>query len=67
MPLLLFGPHGYGARQGALMVPARIAQALAPFAFGAVFDRLGAGALWLSMALGVASCVGLLLLRPPRG
>ena len=30
LPLVLFGPQGYGHRQGLLMVPARIAQAAAP-------------------------------------
>lgn len=33
LPLLFFGPLGYGARQGMLMMPARFAQALAPYAF----------------------------------
>lgn len=31
LPLVIFGPHGDGHRQGLLMVPARIAQALAPW------------------------------------
>lgn len=30
LPLVLFGPQGYGHRQGLLMEPARIAQAAAP-------------------------------------
>jgi hypothetical protein len=34
LPLLFFGSKGYGARQGWLMMPARISQALAPFLFG---------------------------------
>ncbi len=34
LPLTLFGPQGYGERQGLMMVPARIAQALAPRLFG---------------------------------
>jgi MFS family permease len=63
LPLVLFGPHGYGARQGWLMVPARIAQAAAPFAFGVALDRWGADALWLSAGLGVAGFVALLMLR----
>jgi predicted MFS family arabinose efflux permease len=65
LPLVLFGPHGYGARQGLLMVPARIAQAFAPLAFGLCLDRWGVGALWLSAALGLAAFGALLVL--PRG
>ena len=42
LPLVLFGPAGYGHRQGWLMVPARIAQALAPWLFGLLLDRWGA-------------------------
>lgn len=45
LPLVLFGPRGYGARQGLLMVPARMAQAVAPLAFGLCLDRWGTGAL----------------------
>ena len=65
LPLVLFGPHGYGARQGLLMVPARIAQAFAPLAFGLFLDRWGVGALWLSAVLGLAAFGALLVL--PRG
>lgn len=50
LPLVLFGPQGYGHRQGVLMVPARIAQALAPWLFGIALDKWGAGALGLSAA-----------------
>jgi MFS family permease len=63
LPLVLFGPQGYGARQGWLMVPARIAQALAPWLFGLCLDRWGAHALWLSSALGLLAFVALMLLR----
>ena len=55
MPLALFGPHGYGERQGLLMVPARIAQAAAPLLFGIVLDRWGTCAMWLSGALSLAA------------
>ena len=64
LPLALFGPHGYGQRQGMLTVPARIAQALAPWLFGIALDRWGAGALVLSSALGIAALGALMLLRP---
>ncbi len=60
LPLVIFGPHGYGRRQGVLMVPARIAQAAAPWLFGLALDRWGAGALALSAALGVLAFLALL-------
>lgn len=65
LPLVLFGPQGYGQRQGLLMVPARVAQAFAPWLFGICLDRWGSGALWLSALLGAASFGALMLL--PRG
>lgn len=63
LPLVLFGAQGYGARQGWLMLPARIAQALAPLLFGLALDAWGANALWLSGAIGLAACGALMLLR----
>lgn len=63
LPLVLFGPQGYGARQGLLMVPARICQAIAPALFGLCLERWGAGALWLSMALGLMA-FGALMAMP---
>ncbi|AHC47395.1 MFS transporter [Achromobacter xylosoxidans] len=65
LPLALFGAQGYGARQGWLMLPARIAQALAPLLFGLALDAWGANALWLSGAIGLAACGALMLLRGP--
>jgi len=62
LPLVFFGAQGYGARQGWMMVPARVAQALAPFLFGLAVDRWGAGALWMSGGLGSIAFVALLLL-----
>ena len=62
LPLVLFGPHGYGERQGLLMVPARIAQAFAPWLFGLCLDRWGTGALWLSGSLGAAAFAALFML-----
>ncbi len=62
LPLVYFGAQGYGARQGWITLPARAAQALAPFVFGIAVDRWGAGALWLSSALGLAAFAALLLL-----
>ncbi|MEI2416528.1 MFS transporter [Orrella sp. JC864] len=63
LPLVLFGPQGYGLRQGLLMVPARIAQASAPWLFGLCISRWGAGALWVTALLGLAGFAALALLR----
>jgi MFS family permease len=65
LPLVLFGPAGYGHRQGWLMVPARIAQALAPWLFGLLLDRWGAQALWISASIGLVAFASLWLLRAP--
>jgi predicted MFS family arabinose efflux permease len=46
-------------------VPARIAQAFAPWLFGVAIDRWGAQALWPSAAIGAVALVALLLLRAP--
>jgi hypothetical protein len=66
LPLVIFGPQGYGARQGVLMVPARIAQALAPWLFGLCLDHWGAGALWVSVALSAAAFMALISLHAGR-
>ncbi len=68
LPLVLFGPQGYGARQGWLTMPARVAQAMAPFLFGWVLDRWGSAALGFSAALGLLAFIALMLLptaKPP--
>lgn len=67
LPLVFFGAAGYGARQGWMMMPARGAQALAPFVFGIAVDRWGAGALWLSGCLGLLAFAALMLLPDQRG
>jgi predicted MFS family arabinose efflux permease len=67
LPLVLFGPAGYGHRQGVLMVPARMAQAASPWVFGICLDRLGAGALWVSAGLGVAAFLALLAVAASAG
>ncbi|CAG9175052.1 MFS transporter [Cupriavidus respiraculi] len=63
LPLVIFGPSGYGHRQGVLMVPARIAQALAPWVFGVCLDTFGVKALWLSSGLGIGAIVMLMAIR----
>ena len=63
LPLVIFGPKGYGARQGLLMVPARVAQAFAPLVFGLAIDRLGGGALWVSTGVGLVGLAALVWLQ----
>lgn len=65
LPLVLFGPKGYGQRQGILMVPARLAQASSPWLFGLCLDQWGAGALWLSGAAGLLAFGALLAIPKP--
>ena len=65
LPLALFGAAGYGARQGWISMPARVAGALSPWLFGIVFARWGTGALVLTCGLGVAAFALLLLLHEP--
>ena len=68
LPLVLFGPLGYGVRQGLLMVPARVAQAFAPVLFGMLLDATGTAAVGLTSALGLAAALALWALRPaPAG
>jgi MFS family permease len=62
VPLALFGPEGYGLRQGWLAAPARLAAVFAPASFALLIERIGAGALWVSASLGLISLGALLLL-----
>jgi predicted MFS family arabinose efflux permease len=63
LPLVIFGPKGYGARQGLLMVPARVAQAFAPLVFGLAIDQFGGGALWVSTGVGLVGLAALVWLQ----
>lgn len=63
LPLALFGPHDYGLRQGWMMMPARVAQAVAPVVFGVMLQTLGAGAMWVSAALGLGAFLALMMVR----
>ncbi len=62
LPLVIFGTHGYGGRQGLLTVPARVAQAMAPWIFGLCLDRWGVGALAVSGPVGLLALGALYLL-----
>lgn len=64
LPLAIFGPLGYGLRQGVLSVLARAMQAVAPFAFGLVLDSYGArAAIALSAMLSLVALGALLVMR----
>ena len=65
LPLKVFGAHGYGQRQGWLMMPARILQAGSPFLFGMAVSQWGLGALWLSSLLGITAFWALCGMRIP--
>lgn len=62
LPLAIFGTHGYGRRQGWLMMPAKFAQAAAPFLFGLALTQWGADILWLTFAMGLSVLVALCLI-----
>ncbi|UUX94652.1 MFS transporter [Aquabacterium sp. J223] len=66
LPLVFFGAQGYGQRQGLLVVPGRLAQALAPWLFGIALQHWGLGALALSAGLGLLALGALFLLPPVR-
>ncbi|SOC25605.1 predicted MFS family arabinose efflux permease [Alloalcanivorax xenomutans] len=63
LPLAIFGPQGYGRRQGWLMAPARFSQAFAPFLFALLLERFGSGTLVVSIALGGMALGALTLLQ----
>ena len=65
LPLVLFGSNGYGRRQGMLMVPARLAQASSPWLFGLCINQWGAGALWISGAIGLLAFAALMAIPKP--
>ncbi|PWS34874.1 MFS transporter [Falsiroseomonas bella] len=67
LPLAIFGPVGYGARQGLLSAPSRFLQALAPLGFGLVLERASVeAALALTSGLYLAAFIAMLLLRTPQ-
>ena len=63
LPLTYYGAHGFGRRQGWIVAPSRVVQAFAPLAFGALVERWGAQALWVSGALVASAFFALLWLR----
>ena len=63
VPLAIFGPAGYGLRTGLLGAPARATQALAPFLFGVLLDRMGTAAIAISASCSIAAFLALFLLK----
>jgi predicted MFS family arabinose efflux permease len=63
LPLAIFGPVGYGLRNGILAAPARAAQAASPLVFGVLIDWLGVGALAISAGMSIAALLALMGLR----
>lgn len=66
LPLAIFGPGNYAYRLGLLGAPSRVAQAVAPFAFAILIEKIGLGVLIVSSALSLSALAALLLLRPER-
>jgi predicted MFS family arabinose efflux permease len=64
LPLAIFGPLNYGYRLGIIGAPARMAQAVAPLAFGLLIDLMGGRVLIVSSALSLSALLALCLLRP---
>jgi MFS family permease len=62
LPLAIFGPQNYGYRLGLIGAPARMAQALAPLAFGLLIEKLGIHVLIVSSALSLSALLALFLL-----
>jgi MFS family permease len=62
LPLAIFGPQNYGYRLGLIGAPARMAQALAPLAFGLLIEKLGIRTLLVSSALSLSALLALFLL-----
>src|SRR6476661_2042415 len=58
-PLAIFGPKDYGYRLGIIGAPARMAQAVAPLAFGLLIDVMGAKVLMVSSALSLSALAAL--------
>jgi hypothetical protein len=66
LPLAIFGPAGYGRRNGILSVPTRIAEASAPLLFGLLLAAIGSQAVLVTGGLCLSAFASLLLLRARR-
>jgi MFS family permease len=63
LPLAIFGPENYAYRLGLIGAPSRIAQALAPLAFGLLIDPLGKSVVMVSAGLSLSALIALTLLH----
>ena len=66
LPLAIFGPENFGYRLGLIGAPSRMAQAIAPLAFGLLIDVMGGRVLIVSSALSLSALAALMLLRPAQ-
>jgi predicted MFS family arabinose efflux permease len=66
LPLAIFGPKDFGYRLGIIGAPARMAQAVAPLAFGLLIDLMGSRVLLVSSALSLAALAALFLIRTDK-
>ena len=55
LPLAIFGSQNYGYRLGIIGAPARMAQAIAPLAFGLLIDTMGSRILIVSSGTSLAA------------
>jgi MFS family permease len=62
LPLALFGPVGYGLRQGLIGAPSRVAQAASPLVFGLLMDRLGVASLTVTSGMLAVALVALIVI-----
>jgi MFS family permease len=63
LPLAVFGPIGYGLRAGVLSAPARATQALGPYLFGLLLDRMGTASITISTILSVSAFFALFFFK----
>jgi MFS family permease len=62
LPLAVFGPAGYGGRQGLIAAPGRVLQAGTPVAFGLLLTAWGMASVAAVTGLSLAALLSLLLL-----
>jgi hypothetical protein len=63
LPLVLFGPVGFGKRVGMISLPSRLTGAAAPLVLGLMVEHIGRGALWICALTSVSALFALLLLH----
>ena len=68
VPLAIFGADNYAYRLGVIGAPSRLTQAISPLIFGVLIDKMGLGALYVSVALSFAAFGALCLVQtePPQ-